>query len=449
MITKQFSVLLSCTLLLAASCFSAAQPIDIALDAPQFSFAIENNLSPHQQEKLSPTESQLAQQLKPLLKVKDYSAVLALLDAHQAKERSAALWLMTGQVNLALGKKKQAATALNEALKVAPNLVRAHRTLAALHIQQQQFKQAQTHLAKAIEHGMQDPQLFGQLAYINLNQGAPWSAIAGYQQALLLQPHHTPWKKGLLYALQQAGNHQAAFAMANELLNGSPTDKDLWLARAQTTLALDLPAKAITSMEMALRHGENKPSNLLSTAQLHLANGSIARGADLLITLGVKKSQSFSQLEPAIAWLIANGQQRAASLILSKISNIKRRPTLEQSLYYATLGHANEHDNPQRALKYFTKSLSLNPNQASVLLKLAQHYQDKQQYSRAELYYQRAEIFPNYTKLSLAGLAQLALDQQYFAKALTYLEKLKQLSDNKLAIEKNITIIKRLQAQQA
>ena len=450
MTTKQSTYSLLCTLLLTASLFtSATNAIEIALDAPRFSFVIENNLAAEQQEKLSPTESQLAQQLKPLLKTKDYAQVITLLEAHQSNERSAALWLITGQVHLALGHKKEAELALNNALLTAPNLVRVHRTLAALHIQQQQLKKAQNHLIRAIEGGMQDPQLFGQLAYINLNQGAPWSAIAGYQQALLLQPHHQPWKKGLLYALQQAGNHQAAFAMVNELLNTSPTDKNLWLQRAQITLALDLQSKAITSMEMALRHGETKSSNLLSTAQLHLANGSIERGADLLIRLNASNSVAFSQIEPAISWLINDEQLQPALRILKKMLNINKLSPLEQSLYYATLGSATEQQSPKRALKYFKKSLALNPNQARVLIKLAQHYQQKQQHSRAELYYQRAEIFPNYKKQSLAGLAQLALNQQHYAKALTYLHKLKRLSNNTLAIEKNITIIKRLVAQQA
>ena len=52
----------------------------------------------------------------------------------------------------------------------------------------------------------------------------------------------------------------------SDRLNDTPADKTLWLQRAQITLASNDHAKALTSMEMALRHGENKSNNLLSTA---------------------------------------------------------------------------------------------------------------------------------------------------------------------------------------
>jgi predicted Zn-dependent protease len=187
---------------------------------------------------------------------------------------------MSGQVYLAANQTEKAETILKKILLTAPNLVIAHRSLAALYLQNKQLDKAQFHLTKTIENGVQDPQFFGQLAYINLNQGHPWSAIAGYQQALLLQPNNQQWKQGLLYALQQAGNHQSALNMVDELLNKQPTDKNLWLQRAQINLSIGNKHKALSSMEMALRYGEKKSDNLLSTAQLHLSAGSMSRAAD-------------------------------------------------------------------------------------------------------------------------------------------------------------------------
>jgi len=453
MIIKHTNALLvGATFLLTSLCSGAHEASNIAIitEAPHFSFIIENNLSPRHQDKLSPQEAELAQQITPLLKAQAHQDILDLIKAYQPPDqvkRSAALWLMQGQLHLTLNQPADAEHALNQALTLSPNLVRAHRTLATLYVQQKQYNKAQQHLAKAIINGMQDPQLFGQLAYINLNQGAPWSAIAGFQQALLLQPHHQPWKKGLLYALQQSGDHQTALTMVNELLNTSPTDKNLWLQRAQLSIALDSNQQAISSMEMALRHGEKNPTNLLNTAQLHLANGSMDRATDLLVTLSSNQHQNFERIEPAISWLIDQQQSQSALIILSKVKNITSRAPAEQSVYYATLGNAHEYNQPKIALKQYKKSLALDPNNARVLIKLAQHYRQKKQYSHAELYYQRAEIFPKYAKQSLSGLAQLAVDQQHFNKALSYLEKLKSVSDNKLSIEKNIAILNRLRAQ--
>jgi len=443
-----FSLLMS-SLLLVVIKSANAQPIDVELSAPTFSYNLTNALAPMGDVKLAPNEHKLSLAIKPLLDKKQYPAVIALLNANENDEKSVALLLMTGQVYLAAKAPKKAEKTLLTVLQKSPNLVRAHRTLAALYLQAKQLKKAQHHLSKAIENGVQDPQFFGQLAYINLNQNSPWSAIAGYQQALLLDPHNVQWKQGLLYALQRAGNNLAALNMVDELINASPSDKKLWLQRAQITLATNDRAKALTSMEMALRHGENKPNNLLSTAQLHLSQGSMARAADLLIKITKQQPQAFDQVASAISWLIIEGEFKQARRILGSIKQINKLPKAQQSLYYATLGSAIEPTNMKQAIKHFKKSLALNPNQASVLVKLAQHYQHKQQFSRAQLYYQRAQVFPQFVKQSLAGLAQLALDQQQYAKALTYLEKLKPLSDNKQSIDKNISIIKRLKSQQS
>ena len=251
----------------------------------------------------------------------------------------------------------------------------------------------------------------------------------------------------MLYALQRAGNSPAALSMVDELINQTPNDETLWLQRAQITLASNNRNKALSSMEMALRHGEAKPSNLLSTAQLHLSAGSMARAADLLIRIINNNPQSFELVDSAITWLISEGEFKQANRILGSIKDIKKLPTSQQSLYYAALGAAQENTDRQRAVKHFKKSLILNPNQASVLIKLAQYYQSKQQFSRAQLYFQRAQIFPEFVKPALAGLAQVALDQQQYGKALEYLERLKPLSTHKLNIDKNIAVLKRLKAQ--
>jgi len=423
--------------------------IDISANPPEFIFNLDNNMAPTHEVKLAPNEYDLSKKLKPLLQNKHYQQVIELLKANKNPEKSTALLLMTGQVYLALKQPKLAETNLKETLRNTPSLVRAHRTLAALYLQEKNLKSAQYHLTQAIKYGVQDPQFFGQLAYINLNQNQPWSAIAGYQQALLLQPNNIQWKQGLLFALQKAGNYQSALNMVDELLNAQPENKRLWLQRAQITLALNEQDKALVSMEMALRYGENKQSNLLSTAQLHLTTGSIARAGDLLIKIAKQTPQNFMKIEPAISWLVSDGETAHASRIMNSIVNVNQLPTTQQSLYFLTLGNTLQESQPKQALKYFLKSLKMNPNQARVLIKLAEHYHTKQQFSRAQLYYQRAEVFPKQAKQSLAGLAQLALDQQQYSQALTYLQKLKLLSDNKQNIDKNIVIVQRLITQKS
>lgn len=428
---------------------TSAQAIEVKLAPPTFTFNLTNELPQTSSTKLAPDEFDLSVAIKPLLDTKQYSKVIELLKNNSNTERSTGLLLITGQVYLAAKQPDNAEKALLAVLEKTPSLLRAHRTLAALYLQKKQLKKAQHHLTKAIENGVQDPQFFGQLAYINLEQSSPWSAIAGYQQALLLDPNNNQWKHGLLYALQRAGNNQAALNMVDELINETPNDKRLWLQRAQITLASNEKSKALTSMEMALRHGEKASSNLLTTAQLHLSAGSMTRATDLLIAISARNPQAFTQVNSAINWLISEGEIMQANRILRSIKGVAKLPKPQQSQYYAALGSAQEKNNIERAVKHFKKSLDLNPNQASVLIKLAQYYQSKQQFSRAQLYYQRAQVFPNFIKPALAGLAQIALEQAYYDKALAYLEKLKPLSSNKVNIDKNIDVLKRLKAQES
>ncbi|MGB1298291.1 MAG: tetratricopeptide repeat protein [Psychrobium sp.] len=433
---------------IALGCFAKpSHAISVELPTPTFQFELSNIDTGEPNTKLASDEYDLSLKLKPLLDNKDYLAAIDVLAANTNPQKSTGLLLIEGQIFLAAKKSKLAEKALLAVAKKAPEIVRVHKTLAALYLGQKRIKQAQTHLIKAIELGVRDPQFFGQLAYINLNQNEPWSAIAGYQQALLLEPHNAQWRHGLLFALQQAGNHQAALNMVNELLSREPKNKDLWLQRAQINLALEQSEKALTSMEMALRLGEKNTSNLLSTAQLHLTSGSKPRAADLLINIGNQGASHFSQIHSAVNWLINEDELKQANRVLSGIKDVNKLPKSQQSQYYAALGSVSHHSNIKRAVKHYQRALKLDPNSANVLLKLGEYYQGIEQYSRAELYYQRAQVFKQTIKPALASLAQIALNQAQYDKALAYLQKLKPLSSNPLNIDKNIAILKRMQTQ--
>lgn len=442
------NILVFCIALTSAS-ITHASTIDVSISPPSFNFQIDNNLLPQHQSKLSPDEYDLSVKLKPLLEKENYAQALTLLQGNTSDNKSVALLLITGQVHLALNQPKRALAIFEKVLTSQPNSVRVHRSLAALYLQQKQPKKAQQHLAKAIELGVQDPQYFAQLAYLNLTLGAPWSAISGYQQALFLQPQQQQYKRGLLYALQQAGNHQAALNLVDELLNNHPNDSELWLQRGAIALSVDDHLKALSSMEMALRFGEKAPTNLLSTAQLHLSSGSVKRAADLLIKYGATKIGQFSDIEPIISWMINDGGTKQALRVLNSIKDIKQLSQQAQSLFYATLGDALIDTQIKKAIAHYQRSIKLNPNQANVLISLGQYYQQQQQLSRAAIYYQRAHVFTTTKKQALAGLAQVALDQQHYNKALKYLEQLKPISHNPHRVEKNMAIIKRLISQQS
>ncbi|TRY13388.1 tetratricopeptide repeat protein [Shewanella hanedai] len=421
--------------------------VKLVLDKPIWLISSNTPLSVKQEARLDPSEQSLAQKLRPALDKKEYKTALALLEAHSSDKKSAALWQVTGQVNMAMSRWKQAESAFLQAIKVQPGLARSHRSLAALYIKQSTYDKAQQHIRSALALGQQDAQLFGQLAYINLQNSSPWSAINGYQQALLLEPDSRQWQQGLMFALLEAKHFQPAQALVEELLVKRPKDKALWLHRSQISMELGQLDKALSSLEVALRLGDTTAENLLLSAQLHLKQGSVEQSVKRLTQALKSSNVSFEQVASSIEWLAHYGYLTQANKVIKGVST-RGMSARDKGQFYGVKGKiAAQMHSSDKALGYYLKAIKFSPDNGELLLALAEHYRTKSEFGRAELYYLRAEVSADVRVQALVGHAQLAIDQALYSQAITYLNKALQQSPERRDLARNIKVLERLVSQ--
>lgn len=439
--------------------------------APVWTIQTGNNPLLERDAKLLPAEQSLALTLRPLLDQKNYQAALAAIDesSHEDYEPepilsfSPALLQVKGQIYLSLKEYDLAKTTFIEAINLLPDFIRAHKNLAVIYIKQQNYQAARNHLVKTIELGEGDAQTFGYLAYINLQLNSPWSAISGYQQALLLDPDNTQWQQGLLYSLISAKDNHAAKAVLNEMLQKSPNDKRLWLQRSRISLDDNTPLDALTSMEVALRLGNTNADNLIAAAQLHLNHGSVSRAAELMSQLltqwqknnsgkANKNSEQLDAIASVIAWLIYEKHW------------VEAKSLLKHTEHYAKNNAANVSDTQKSQLKLYSASLpgnsiaqttrlyeqaiQLDPSNGRALIALAEHYQQQSDYTQAQLLFVRAASLQGFAERAYIGHAQVYIDQKNYEQATILLRKALQLNPTRQDLVQNIRLLDRINTNQ-
>ncbi|MBT1443776.1 tetratricopeptide repeat protein [Shewanella sp. JM162201] len=416
--------------------------VSLSLTPPSVSFS--NDVAPAAEPRLKPAEQGLADELKPLLEKRDFGRAASLLSGSR-DGRSAALLLVEGQVLLALERYGEAATVLEAALKAQPGMMRAHRAAALGYLKAGNTKDARRHLIAALSLGAQDAQLFGQLAYMNLKDGSPFGAVAGYQQALLLEPASRQWQEGLLHALMQAQHYPSARALVDEMLGERSDDAALWLMRAQLALQSGEEASALASFERAIALGEKRADNLMLAGRIHLRQGSMERGGTL-IGRALTAGADFGDAASAIDYLLAEGHLDGAERALKQ-----EPPGLSAANRARYLGFkgaiASARGDGAKAERWLTEALSGAPQNGSVLLALAQLHSAKGESARAELYYVRAAAIKAVRERALLGHAQLAIKGADWRRASELLAQALKDNPARRDLKDNLEQLERLSAR--
>lgn len=443
-------------LLWGTAAFASNNPagtLQVKLADPVWQVLLNNNAIAQRTAAILPNEQSFARQLQPLLQQKNYQTIADLFRQRPLANDSSALLVLRGQVLLSLQQYEAAASALEAALARQPDLALAHQALSLVLMQQQQYQQARPHLVAAINLGVVDAQVYGQLAYINLQTAQAASAVAGYQQALLLQPDNNQWQQGLLYALIQSQAWPQAQAMLEQLLQQQPDDKALWLQRSQLALSMGNNNQALSSIEVALRLGENATDNLLLAAQLHLNSGSAERGASLLQQVITAKPDTQNWHSPLIqtATYLAQQQQWPAlrNLLKQGALPLQKLPVQQQAQLALVKAQLASADNqPKQALTALQHAVALDPLSGEALLALAQWYQAQGNIELASINYSRAATIKAVQIPALQAQAQLEINRQQYQTALRLLQQVLQLAPERQDIADNIRSLQQLVRQQ-
>ena len=414
--------------------------IDVVVEPPNL-----NQLFLNREAKISIQEYPIAEQLKLLLKTTEYLSALKLLSEYEDK-KSPSLLLVEGQLFMQTEQWQQAELRFKQALLDMPDLLRGHLSLATLFHKQEDYHKAQNALSKAISLGATDANQYALLGYFHMQNNDPHSAVAAYQYALMLDADNDDIRKGLLFALINSHQINAARNLLAGMLAREPENSQLWLQRTNLAMQASDEHLALSSIEAALRLGEQKPSSKLLAMQLHLKQKSYARAMVLSVELLHDKKLSFTDTDKLLAWLVHENEWSYIQQILDNTTALAASASFSEKsrlLHYQGRLALTEND-LAKAEKIWKKAIQIDAGNGDTLLALATLSMDKNRYAQAELYYQRAETLEDVKLSAMLGRSQLYIEQLDYSSALTLLQQTLSAYPHRHDLQKNIRILTNL-----
>lgn len=453
------------TLILASSAALAQAPETPEIAPPDWDWIVPSSSPPlfEREGVILPREQSLWRELSPLLRDGRYDQALdrfrredfAVLEdmeqgvlhgpATHGNDISAALFYLLGHTYSRLEQNVGAETALRSALQYLPDYVRAHESLGLLYIGEERYDEAQAHLSRAAELGLNTASLYGSLGFLNQVTDNPWGAVNAYQQATMLDGENEQWQQGLLHALNQSRNYPSAFALVEQLLQRHPNDADLWVFRAYLAQQTDDDEAALASLETAIRLGHDSVSNLQVCATLHMRIGSVSRATELL-EVGLVAGMDYMFVDQALEWLIRQNEWGyAGELIAGARSGLDDLDDSQRSRLLTHGAAIATHDGDADAARaQLQQALELDAGNADALMDLAALLAGNGDYGQAELLYQRASAYESYREGATLSLAQLAIDQNRYERALDLLRDIVERNPLRADVRRNIEILEDL-----
>ena len=391
------------------------------------SFGINEAIEPT----LSQEDRPLYESLAPYLR-NDPRRAIQIATAGMTSQSNAAFDFLVGNLYYQVGDYFQSERYLQQAVQKFPSFRRAHRTLALIAVQRDQFSQAVAPLLKVISLGGGDGQAYGLLAYAYLTQEKYYSALPAYRMARMFNPESADFKRGEAQCLLMTDQHLPAIALFNELISENPGNPEFWLLQANSFLALNERDKAIANLEIATTHGVPSWGSLSLLGDLYMAKDVYPLALAAYIR-AVKEASapSFEAVTKPLSYLIDRGLYTEAKAYLGTIkakglTGSTPRELLELSLAEATLElRSGDVEPAQRRLKDI---IAKDPLNGTALILLAEYYQRKDMFAEAELQLERAASVPEYQVKALVDQGRLLVTQRKYREAIVPLNKAQSLA---------------------
>ncbi|MFA5257347.1 MAG: tetratricopeptide repeat protein [Opitutales bacterium] len=232
------------------------------------SYGVDAEISP----RISPSEQALFSEIVPLMAEKPHEAI-SRLRKNIIPDSSAAMEYTIGNLHFQEGELDEAVTAYVEALVKFPNFYRAHKNLAIVLIRKDDTNGALPHILKALELKPGDGTLYGLLGLCRLREGRTGTALAAYDQALLLDPDGRDWQRGRLSCLMKLERYSEAAQMLDGMIASEPGRSEYWLWQANAYVGENEAAKAMRNLEIVKDMGQASGQSLMLLADLYLNTG--------------------------------------------------------------------------------------------------------------------------------------------------------------------------------
>ena len=373
---------------------------------------------------------------------KDREGAIKSLAECSLLAESPALLFSLATFEFEAGDHDSAVVHFTKALEKLPNFRDAHRNLAIVLVQKEDYKGAVEHLARAIELGSLESLTMGLLGYCHAVQNHHQAALDAYRLAALTQPLQRQWKIGEAQALQALSRPQQALSVFKQLIDEDPSDLKLWLAQADNWISLKQPLDAIVNLELAHRANELKAEAILSLGHLYLQNGL----PDLALqryqlALAHPKSVTLSRAVEALEVLANVGEWNNAAIISRQI--------VESDAFQMQLDAENkdnkvlsrfhrqralielETGDPEAGEKLVSAWLIKQPLDGLALILLARFKEEDGSREEAEMLLERAALLPQHAGAAHRAHGELLVKAGGFEGALKHLEKSQAIKPSK------------------
>lgn len=371
---------------------------------------------------LSRQEAELLKRAEPL----PPAQAVSLIEAELPEEAGAAMLFALGGLYYKAGRMAQARECFLRAAELAPEFGRARLNAAKLMMGDGLEAEAVPHLTKLISSpgGEALHEIWLLLAQCRLAMGENLAAEKAASNAVALKPGQGGAELLLLRAIAaQPGRSQEAASLARSLLKGNPGEGRLWAVWASAELEQGRHDKAMEILEAARcfqAADQEMEETLLELAvsrnyaplACRLALEMHGRGelpprlaqATLACLQEDKRVTLARKLLDAAGGILPDGQRKAAE---------RRQAALE--------GNAND------AIRLLREALEQNPLDGEALLELADLPVGK---GEAEGLLERALLLPAYRHKALLKMANRAVDEGDYARALQCSLQARQMQDS-------------------
>ena len=402
--------------------------VDTHPNSPEFkqrfygSFGINSAIEPI----LTQADRSLYESIAPYLLNKPEKAI-ELAKKGITKTSNAAFDYLVGSLYYIQCNYSDAASYLNAALKKFPDFRRAHRNLALIYIQQDNYETAIKHLLRVIELGGGDGQSYSMLAYAYLTEEKYQSALSAYQLARMFLPDSIDVRRGEAQCLLMTQQYGTAIALFDELISEHPDEQDYWLFQANSYLSQNQVDDAIANLEIAHTVAPPSASSLSLLGDMYLNEDAYELALNNYLAAlkqdpTTRPEQALKPLRRLMQLGLFDAARTYLKLIDSSLeSELSPEQTVEKTVIVAQL--TIEAGDLEQGLAQLQSVLKEQPLNGDALLLMANVQLDQEAYATATFYFERATSVVEVQVEALIGLARTAVAQSRFHAALKHLQQ--------------------------
>jgi tetratricopeptide (TPR) repeat protein len=347
-----------------------------------------------------------------------------------AEEDSAAFDLALGNLYYAEQRIDEALERYHSAVEKYPEFLRGWSNIGMIHYQREEWTEAASAFAKAVNLGDRDAQTFGLLAFSMRQSGNTLAAEMAFMQAMTANPEDPNWIGGLLELYFSNGRHAQSESLVREMVRIEPQNASHWMLYASLLVTLERPLEAATQLEIARQLGVADRASLTLLGDLYVNLGLVPEAITAYEAIGEDVEElGQARLIGYTRSLISEGKLGEAKVILEKLpvasiwNHVRARHFAEAELATAKGEWAT-------ARQAYEAVLETEPLNAFALLGLGQSLREMGEPDRAVFVFESALQVSESERRACLELANLALADRRFDRAIEYLNRADRLESS-------------------